>query len=139
MITSMPALKRQFINDERGNCCAVILPFEEYVIVKDLLNQTQMLKNLDSWNTLSTISGLWLIYRVLCQTFAMLMLKWWEHNASCINGIFFWPHLTYSRLQETLYTVRMTALLQEVVDKVQELPETSQNALATWLLDQTVH
>ena len=40
MITSMPALKRQFINDERGNPVAVILPFEEYVMVKDLLDQT---------------------------------------------------------------------------------------------------
>jgi hypothetical protein len=28
----------------------------------------------------------------------------------------------------------MTTLLQEVVDKFQELPETSQDALATWLL-----
>ncbi len=36
----MPALKRQFINDERGNPVAVILPFEEYIMVKDLLDQT---------------------------------------------------------------------------------------------------
>jgi hypothetical protein len=33
-----------------------------------------------------------------------------------------------------LYTSVMTTLLQKVVDKMQELPESSQNALATWLL-----
>jgi hypothetical protein len=33
-----------------------------------------------------------------------------------------------------LYTFSMTTLLQKVVDKMQELPESSQNTLATWLL-----
>jgi hypothetical protein len=32
------------------------------------------------------------------------------------------------------YTPTTTTLLQKVVDKIQELPEPSQDALATWLL-----
>jgi hypothetical protein len=43
-------------------------------------------------------------------------------------------YMYFSYSSKMLYTSVMTTLLQKVVDKMQELPESSQNVLATWLL-----
>jgi hypothetical protein len=42
---AITALKRQFITDAEGNPVAIILPIEEFILVKDVLDQRRRTKD----------------------------------------------------------------------------------------------
>jgi hypothetical protein len=77
----MAGLKRQFINDERGNPVAVILPFEEYVMVKDLLDHAPDSEKLRLMEQAVNDERFIADLQSAMSEFRRVDAEWWEHNA----------------------------------------------------------
>ena len=81
MVTS-PVLKRQIITDSEGNPIAVLLPMEEFALVKDLLDRHA--KTEDEANKLASMEQaardpLFLAdLRETMSAFAQVDAQWWE-------------------------------------------------------------
>lgn len=81
----MPILKRQFITDESGNRIGVILPMEEYNLVKSVLEQTPHTDDTDADKladmALAAEDPLFLAdLQETMADFAQADGDWWESN-----------------------------------------------------------
>jgi hypothetical protein len=74
--------KRQFITDAEGNRIAVILPMDEFALVKDVLERkTQALNEADKLAEMEQAAQDPLFLTDLCETmsaFSEVDAEWWE-------------------------------------------------------------
>jgi hypothetical protein len=77
----MATLKRQFINDESGNPVAVILPFEEYVMVKDLLDHASDTEKLSLMEKAINDERFMADLQSAMSDFRHVDAEWWESDA----------------------------------------------------------
>lgn len=77
----MATLKRQFINDESGKPVAVILPFEEYVLVKDFLDHTPDAEKLSLMERAVNDKRFMADLQSTMSDFRHVDAEWWEQDA----------------------------------------------------------
>jgi hypothetical protein len=75
------SLKRQFITDQEGNPIAVILPLEEFALVKDILDRRSQTAKADKLAQIEQAAQDPLFMADLRETmsaFAEVDAEWWE-------------------------------------------------------------
>lgn len=77
----MAALKRQFINDETGKPIAIILPFEEYIIVKDVLESHKDAEKLALMEQTTKDERYLNDLKNIMTDFRHIDAEWWEQDA----------------------------------------------------------
>jgi hypothetical protein len=77
----MATLKRQFINDENGKPVAVILPFSEYIMVKDLLDHAPYADKLRLMEQAITDERFMTDLQSTMLDFRHVDAEWWEQDA----------------------------------------------------------